>query len=174
MTAVPRLVAPTPVVHGYHLLVLVTQGLEEVASEYLTANHLVDGPVQVLSQPPVALGEAAVGKLQVQVAAPDPEVLLQLQRAPVVQAVLAFVGRELARDLLHSAQRRLARGFGLLAAVRRQRRRRRGRRGRWRLGGALRFDIFARLACGKTKTAPLCPPSPDECCTLSYFTTCGL
>ena len=107
LTAVPRPVAPVavlasrgtavmlapvaPVVQGYHLLVLVTQGLEDVASEYLTANNLVAGPVQVLSQPPVALGEAAVGKLLVQVAAPDPEVLLRLQCAPVVQAVLAFV-----------------------------------------------------------------------------------
>ena len=82
-------VAPT--VQGYHLLVLVTQGLEDVASEFLTANHLVAEPVQVLSQPPVALGEAAVGKLLVSVPAPDPEVLLRLQHAPVVQAVLAFV-----------------------------------------------------------------------------------
>ena len=82
-------VAPT--VQGYHLLVLVTQGLEDVASEFLTANHLVAEPVQVLSQPPVALGEAAIGKLLVSVPAPDPEVLLRLQHAPVVQAVLAFV-----------------------------------------------------------------------------------
>ena len=74
----------------HHVLILCTQGLEDVASEFLIRNSLVTGPIEVLSQPRVALGEAAIGKLLVRVD-PDQDALLRLQQAPVVQAVLAFV-----------------------------------------------------------------------------------
>ena len=74
----------------HHALVLCTQGLEDVASEFLVRNQLVTGPIEVLSQPRVALGEAAIGKLLVRIR-PDQYALARLQQAPVVQAVLAFV-----------------------------------------------------------------------------------
>lgn len=74
-------------------LVLVTHGLEDVAKDYLSAKGLVYGPIQVLSQPRVALGEAAVGKLLVHVDAQE-EAISRLRLAPVVQAVLAFVAAD--------------------------------------------------------------------------------
>jgi 16S rRNA G966 N2-methylase RsmD len=72
------------------VLVLVTQGLEDVASEYLRAHGLVNGPVEVLAQPRIAIGEAAVGKILARVPA-HAHAVQSLLHAPVVQAVLAYV-----------------------------------------------------------------------------------
>ena len=73
----------------HSVLIFVTQGLEEVASKYLAENHLVSS-VEILSQPRVALGEGAVGKLLVHTP-PSRDALERLLQAPVVQAVLAYV-----------------------------------------------------------------------------------
>ena len=72
------------------VVVLVTQGMEDVAANYLTERGLADTDTEILSQPWVALGEAAVGRLLVHVP-PCPKALARLQQAPVVQACLAFI-----------------------------------------------------------------------------------
>ena len=79
------------------LLVLVTAGLEDVAIDHLVQHRLAArDAVALLPQPTVALGEAAVGRGLVrlngaQAAETTAAVLQQIQRAPVVQAVLALV-----------------------------------------------------------------------------------
>ena len=83
----PSASSPRP---SHTALVLVTHGLEDVAEEYLVCEGLAVEPIGRLPLPRVALGEAAVGKLLVQVA-PDAASLDRLRCAPVVQAVLAFV-----------------------------------------------------------------------------------
>lgn len=88
LSVLPSVKPVSPADH--HAVVLVTQGLEDVASQYLSENGLVLGEIELLTQPRVALGEAAIGKLLVRVPL-DRNALLRLQKAPVVQAVLAFV-----------------------------------------------------------------------------------
>ena len=86
----PTLMNTAPRSSSQHsVLILVTQGLEEVAAKYLTENRLISS-VEILPQPRVALGEAAVGKLLAH-ASPSRDSLARLQQAPVVQAVLAYV-----------------------------------------------------------------------------------
>ena len=80
------------------VLVLVTQGMEDIAAKYLTEHRLISS-TDILSQPRVALGEAAVGKLLLQMP-PSRDALARLQHAPVVQAVLAFVAA--AEGLAHT------------------------------------------------------------------------
>jgi len=91
-TVATALLSPitTPRASAQHkVLILVTQGLEDVAAKYL-ADHGLVSSTEVLSQPRVPLGEAAVGKLLANTT-PDREALLRIQQAPVVQAVCAFV-----------------------------------------------------------------------------------